>query len=147
MAVVGMGRLGRRIATRLLAAGFDVVGVDFDPEAGRRAEEMGVTVYPGDASDPAVVELLPGAPGTYIVSTVPKAEPNLVLWQGLQRTGSRAEVLMAAFSDHDAERLTTAGVPRLLRPYSSAAEHAASIIADELDTGEGEPWTGRSASS
>ncbi|WP_332319544.1 cation:proton antiporter [Thiohalorhabdus sp.] len=147
VAVVGMGRLGRRIATRLLAAGINAVGVDFDPEAGSRAEEMGVTVFPGDASDPAVVGLLPGEPGTYLVSTVPKVEPNLALWQGLQRVGSRAEVLMAAFSDRDAERLTAAGVPRLLRPYSSAAEHAAALVAEELESAEDRPWSGSTASS
>ncbi|MFP4607883.1 MAG: NAD-binding protein, partial [Thiohalospira sp.] len=130
--VMGMGRLGRRIAARLQNAGARVVGVDFDPEAARRAEEADITVFPGDASDPEVVQALPGKRGTYIISTVPKVEPNLALWQGLGQTGSEAEVLVAAFSDRDAESLTEAGIPRLLLPYASAAEHAAAMVAEEL---------------
>jgi Kef-type K+ transport system membrane component KefB len=133
--VLGMGRLGRRIAAGLQAAGVRVVGVDFDPEAVRRAEEADITVYPGDASDPEVIQALPGGPETYLISTVPKAEPALALWQGLKQTGNRAEVLVAAFSDRDAARLSEAGVPRLLLPYASAAEHAADLVARELTRG------------
>ncbi|KPV41062.1 sodium:proton exchanger [Thiohalorhabdus denitrificans] len=134
--VMGMGRLGRRIAARLQAGGTRVVGVDFDPEAARRAEEADITVFPGDASDPEVVKALPGKRGTYIISTVPKVEPNLALWRGLGQTGNEAEVLVAAFSDRDTERLTEAGIPRLLLPYASAAEYAAETVAGELMKGK-----------
>ncbi|MFA9460204.1 cation:proton antiporter [Thiohalorhabdus sp. Cl-TMA] len=133
--VLGMGRLGRRIATRLQADGARVVGVDFDPEAVRRAEEEDITVYPGDASDPEVVGTLPDSPDTYLISTVPKAEPNLALWRGLRQSGNEAEVLVATFSERDAERYGEAGIQRLLLPYASAAEHAADLVARELETG------------
>jgi len=130
--VLGMGRLGRRIAQALQADGVAVAGVDFDPETVRRAEEADITVYPGDAADPEVIATLPGSRGTYLISTVPKVEPNLALWQGLQQGGSQAEVLVAAFGDQDAARLTAAGVQRLLLPYTNAAEYAAELVAREL---------------
>ncbi|HKJ87674.1 MAG TPA: cation:proton antiporter [Gammaproteobacteria bacterium] len=134
--VLGMGRLGRRIATQLQAGGVRVVGVDFDPETERRAEEADITVYPGDASDPEVVGALPGRPETYIISTVPKAEPNLTLWRSLGQAGNEAEFLVAVFNERDAERYSEAGIQRLLLPYANAAEHAADLVARELETGE-----------
>jgi Kef-type K+ transport system membrane component KefB len=137
--VLGQGRLGRRIAVSLQQAGVAVVGVDFDPETTRRAEEAGITVFPGDAADPEVIRGLPGRPGTYLISTIPKLEPNLALWRGLQATGSQAEVLMAAYSDHDAARLTEAGVQRLLLPYTSAAAYAAEVVGRELGVDGGAP--------
>jgi len=134
--VLGMGRFGRRLASLLQGAGVSVVGVDFDPEAGRRAEEADVTVFPGDASDPEVVRTLPAGPEAYIISTLPRVEANLALWRGLREAGSEAEVLMAAFSDQDIARLGEAGVARLLLPYADAAEHAAEVVGRELGGGE-----------
>ena len=133
--VLGMGRFGRRVARLLQGAGVRVVGVDFDPEALRWAEEAGITVFPGDVSDPGVVRALPKGAGAYLISTVPKVEASLALWRGLQGQGSEAEVLVAAFGDRDAARLTEAGVQRLLLPYANAAAYAAELVAGELTAG------------
>ncbi len=134
--VLGMGRFGRRVARLLQGAGVRVVGVDFDPEALRGAEEAGITVFPGDLSDPNVVRALPKGATAYLISTVPKVEANLALWRSLKEHGSEAEVLVAAFGDRDAARLTEAGVQRLLLPYANAAAYVADLVAGELVSGE-----------
>ncbi len=131
--VLGMGRLGRRIGHLLQTQGLAVAGVDFDPDALRTAEEADITVSPGEATDPEVIEALPRQPGNYVISTVPQVESALSLWRALQAHGSQAGVLMAAFSEDDAKKLGEAGIEHLLLPYVDAAEHAANMVACELE--------------
>ncbi|KAB7627209.1 cation:proton antiporter [Alkalilimnicola sp. S0819] len=130
--IIGMGRLGRRIARLLQQGGYQVVGVDFDPDALRRAEEYDIVVFPADAGDHEFIASLPARPDNFLVSTLPRCDTALSLLKGLRDAGNRAQLMMAAFNERDAERLGLAGVQRLLLPYTDAADHAASQIIEAL---------------
>jgi Kef-type K+ transport system membrane component KefB len=131
--VVGVGRYGLRIARELQRAGLRVAGVDFDPQAVQRAEHEGISVYLGDAAEPEILASFPKHRRAWIVSTVPYGDSNLALWRELNTAGVEATVAMAAFNDRDVERLTQAGVPRLLLPYTDASTFAARSILEEIE--------------
>ncbi len=55
--VCGLGRLGSLLARTLREAGYDVVGIESDPQNGAiaRCREDGVAVFVGDATDPTML--------------------------------------------------------------------------------------------
>ena len=55
--VCGLGRLGSLLARTLRQAGYEVVGIESDPQSGAiaRCREDGVVVFVGDGTDPALL--------------------------------------------------------------------------------------------
>jgi Kef-type K+ transport system membrane component KefB len=126
--VVGAGRYGSRLVEGLVAGGLRVLVVDVDPAALARAERLGAGTLYGDAAEPQFARELPLDSAGWVVSTIPDLDVNLALLHGLADAGHQGQAAVTVHTDSDAERVEGAGVALVLRPFSSAAEHGATIL-------------------
>lgn len=125
VAVVGLGRYGSNLVSALREQGRTPIGVDFDPLALRRWEDLELPVIYGDAHDPGLVEHLPLGNVRWIVSSIRDLDTNLALVQALrQHGGYDGRIAVTALSEEDAGLLERAGAHVVLRPFADAAHDA-----------------------
>ncbi|MCF6506306.1 sodium:proton exchanger [Blastococcus sp. MG754426] len=136
--VVGAGRYGGRLVRRLLDRGLRVLVVDTDPQALEDIGHAGAQTLYGDAEEPELIDALPLRGATWVVSTVPDRSINLALLHGLEQADFTGSVALTAHNDHDAQRLETAGVDVVLRPFHAAADRGADLLLDGARVG-GQP--------
>ncbi|MDP2432060.1 MAG: cation:proton antiporter [Pseudomonadota bacterium] len=138
----GLGRYGGRMMRRLHDQGIATLGVDFDPEAVRRARQHGLAVRFGDAEDAELPATLPLHDARWVVSTLPEPDINRALIAALREHGHRGQVAVAAHNEDDARMLKKSGADLVFHPYFDAADYAAETLAAELLQGVG--WAKRS---
>jgi Kef-type K+ transport system membrane component KefB len=126
--VVGVGRYGHSILSRLRDAGAQALGVDADPEVTRALREAGWSVRFGDGEDGAFIETLPLRKAKLVVSTLPQWSVNRALFAGLRAAGFEGRIGVALREAVSEDELTSAGVDLVLRPFDDAADHAAQHI-------------------
>jgi voltage-gated potassium channel Kch len=73
----GLGRFGTAIGLRLKDRGVKVLGLDFNPLAVRRWQDLGLEAQFSDATDPEFVRDLPLHHAAWIVLTVPRQAMGL----------------------------------------------------------------------
>ncbi|CAN5808164.1 cation:proton antiporter [soil metagenome] len=134
--IFGLGRFGGAIAAGLRAKGFNVLGIDFDPEVVRDWIDRGWPVHYGDAEDPDILHSLPLETARYVVCTAPGTEANLTLLRALQDEGYNGLIVLTAHTEFAAQRFEEGGADIVLRPFSDAAERAANILAGIAATEE-----------
>jgi hypothetical protein len=133
--VFGLGRYGGRLLRQLKAAGVQVVGVDFDPEAVRELRLQRMPVRFGDAEDPEFLRTLPLQEARWVVSTLPQWPSTRALLHALQEAGYRGELAAAARDPQHRESMAHAGVRHILAPFEDAADHAAAELARGMASG------------
>ena len=133
--IFGLGRYGAAMAREFQKMQMRVLGVDFNPEAVKLAQEMGIPAIYGDAADPEFLTHLP----LLQVKTVVFAFHHYItgpLTADLRRTlahslrghgytGHIAATSHLAHHDHD---LSQQGIDIVLKPFDDAAQHAAEKI-------------------
>jgi Kef-type K+ transport system membrane component KefB len=140
--VFGLGRYGFEIGEKLIARGYSVLGVDFDPEALRLWQARGHAGVFGDATDPEFAGHLPLAQARAVISAVPRvagpltdADVQLALLHGLRSAHYGGEVVLSVDSDRYGAALAQRGATVLLNPFHDAAEYAVeridALIAEE----------------
>jgi Kef-type K+ transport system membrane component KefB len=127
--VLGLGRYGARLAQGLEAAGLAVVGVDFDPESARAWRGKGLAVRYGDATEAELLESLPLASCTWVVSTLPDVPSNRGLVQALRTHHYTGELAIVARAEEDGLQLKRLGVPTVIYPTRNAVDFAVSNLA------------------
>jgi hypothetical protein len=127
--VLGLGRYGARLAQGLEAAGLAVVGVDFDPESARAWRSKGLAVRYGDATEAELLESLPLASRTWVVSTLPDVASNRGLVQALRTHHYTGELAIVARADEDGLQLKRLGVPTVIYPTRNAVDFAVENLA------------------
>jgi len=139
--VFGLGRFGAAIAVRLRKRGIKVLGVDFSPQAVRRARALGIRAKYGDASDPEFVSELPLARADWIVSTVPihvgglsHEDTRRTLIQLARTAGFRGRIAVTSHTARDTEDLTVAGADIVLEPFQDAADRAVELLTGAPET-------------
>ncbi|MCO8144784.1 cation:proton antiporter [Rhodovulum tesquicola] len=139
--VFGLGRFGAAIAVRLQKRGVRVLGVDFNPQAVRRARALGIRAKYGDASDPEFVSELPLARADWIVSTVPihvgglsHEDTRRTLIQLARTAGFRGRIAVTSHTARDTEELTVAGADIVLEPFQDAADRAVELLTGAPET-------------
>ena len=135
--VIGAGRYGSRMVRQLLARGVRVLVVDTDPQALDDISGEGAWTLYGDAEEPELIDALPLHGVSWVVSTVPDRAINLALLHGLEHADYTGSIALTAHNDHDAERLETAGVDVVLRPFHAAADSGVAYLLDEVRTRTG----------
>lgn len=128
----GLGRYGGRLLRRLRDQGVATLGVDFDPEAVRRARQRGLSVHFGDAEDAELPATLPLGETRWVVSTLPEVDINRALIAALREHRYAGRVAVAAHGEDDARRLKQSGADLVFHPYSDAADYAAETIQSHL---------------
>ncbi|MRH22045.1 sodium:proton exchanger [Rhodovulum strictum] len=133
--VFGLGRFGAAIAVRLQKRGVRVLGIDFNPQAVRRARALGIRAKYGDASDPEFVAELPLARADWIVSTVPihvgglsHEDTRRTLIQMAQTGGFHGRIAVTSHNVKDTEELIAAGADIVLEPFQDAADRAVELL-------------------
>ncbi|TCM87524.1 cation:proton antiporter [Rhodovulum steppense] len=139
--VFGLGRFGAAIAVRLQKRGIKVLGVDFNPQAVRRARALGIRAKYGDASDPEFVSELPLERADWIVSTVPihvgglsHEDTRRTLIQLARTAGFRGRIAVTSHTARDTEELTVAGADIVLEPFQDAADRAVELLTGAPET-------------
>jgi hypothetical protein len=127
--VLGLGRYGGRLAQGLAATGLAVVGVDFDPESARAWRGRGLAVRYGDATVAELLESLPLASCTWVVSTLPDVASNRGLVQALRTHHYTGELAIVARADEDGLQLKRLGVPTVIYPTHNAVDFAVDNLA------------------
>jgi Trk K+ transport system NAD-binding subunit len=108
--------------------------VDFDPDVVRALGAQGLDVRYGDAEDAHLLEQLPLARIGCIVSTLPRPEINASLLQALKSAGYAGHSVVAAHDEEAAARSQQAGAEHVLYPYRDAADHAAALVVQLVQT-------------
>jgi Kef-type K+ transport system membrane component KefB len=127
--IVGLGRYGGQMATNLAAAGTEVLGIDFDPDALDRLRGAGIPVAYGDVEDPDLPSVLPLGRARWVVSSVRNADVNLGLIQALRSHDFAGRIAAAAEREVDAARLREGGADLVLLPLRDAADDAIRALA------------------
>ncbi|MGF1639756.1 MAG: cation:proton antiporter [Rhodospirillales bacterium] len=134
----GLGRFGGAIGQRLVARGYKVLGIDFNPAAVRRWSEEGLDVLFGDATDPEFVASLPLAGVRWVVSAVPVIrvgvvadDPRSALIRALRDHGYRGRIAVALHRESERESLTASGADLFLQPFEDAADQAVDLLIGE----------------
>jgi Kef-type K+ transport system membrane component KefB len=122
--IVGLGRLGDRIARGLAERDHPVLGVDFDPNVVSQWRREGLHAVFGDASDPELAPTLPLGSARCIVSTMPDLGANLTLLRMLREHGYAGLVVVPATTHRDADLLARRGAGLVLMPFADAAARA-----------------------
>jgi hypothetical protein len=137
--IFGLGRYGFEIGEKLIARGYSVLGVDFDPEALRLWQGRGHPGIFGDATDPEFAGHLPLSQAHAVISAVPRvagpltdADAQLALLHGLRSAKYGGEVVLAMDTDRYGEELRQRGATVLLQPFHDAADYAVSRIEEAL---------------
>ncbi len=137
--VFGLGRYGERLLTRLAQNRVMAMGVDFDPECVRRLGHRGFSVRFGDAEDATFLETLPLGRADWIVTTLPTGEANQVLLHALKTLQVTGRIAGVVRDETHRQALQAAGATRIITPYLDAADHAAQMIADALNSVQDAP--------
>ena len=137
--IFGLGRYGEHLLARLRQNGVAVMGVDFDPETVRRLRHGGFSVRFGDGEDAAFLETLPLTAAEWIVTTLPTWETNRALLHVLKGLGVTGCITGVVGDKSHGQALRAAGATRVINPFLDAADHAARMITDELESTENAP--------
>ncbi len=131
--LVGLGRYGRKLATRLQEHGHRLLAVELDPNKVEQYRDGPLKVAYGDASDAEFLGTLPLNDARWIVCTVRDGPMIRMMISALAATGHRCKLAMAAPDATAARGLADAGVDLVLRPYADAADAATHRLLDVLD--------------
>lgn len=118
--VIGLGRFGSTVIGELLDRGVDVLGVDYDPRS-VQSPRFDIPVFYGDAEDPTLVDQLPLATATWVVSTVRSLDANLTLISSLRRSGYEGRIAVASEDPEHCARYVEAGADVTVQPLHIAA--------------------------
>ncbi len=133
--VFRLGRFGSNIRRGLVECGRQVLGVDFDHSALRRARGHGLFTQYGDAEDPEILGTLLLQRALWMVSATPLLDTQIALLHALKTHGYEGKVAATAHLDRDAERLNQAGADLVLRPFVDAADQAVDLLAQSVAMG------------
>ena len=131
----GLGRYGSAMYERLHAAGYKVLGIDFDPDNVRRWQRQDIPAMYGDMADPDFIAHLPLTGSRWVIAAIPvvstpltHSDPRRILIESLQDQGYSGRIAVAAQHSHDAERLRDKGADLILMPFVDAADQAADLV-------------------
>ena len=130
--VFGTGRLGTVILSRLREIGVEAMGVDFDPVAVRRLQDLGFHMRFADVEAPEFLQGFPLSSARIAVSTIRSPDIEVGLLEALRQHDFRRPVLLTSQSTTTADRLEGLGATLVLLPFEAAGERASEMIEETL---------------
>jgi Kef-type K+ transport system membrane component KefB len=136
--IFGLGRFGSQLLRRLEDAGYNVLGVDLDPQAIKRFSREGYQVRYGDVTEQEFWAELPLTQARWVVLSAPygtilltETDPRSGLLTAIRTHRFGGRVAITARDDTEARRLQEgSGVDLVLYPFDAAATSAAKQITD-----------------
>ncbi|MEQ9564837.1 MAG: NAD-binding protein, partial [Pseudomonadales bacterium] len=139
--ILGLGRLGTAIATRLGNKGIKVLGLDFNPSVIKRCRSLGLDIEYGDITDADFVAELPLGRAHWIVSTIPQHHTGLTfediiktIVQITRPTGFTGQFAATSQSKAETEELERLGVDLVLEPFQDAADRATELLLEGIES-------------
>lgn len=133
--IFGLGRYGDAIARRFKKSGYSVLGVDFDPDAVRRAKEQGILAVYGDAADPEFPGHLPLDQAKVVIfsfhhyMTGPLiTDLRRTLAKSLREHGYKSYIAATSHHPEYDGDLPAHGIDIILSPFEDAAFHASEQV-------------------
>ncbi|WP_319467497.1 TrkA family potassium uptake protein [uncultured Pseudodesulfovibrio sp.] len=127
--VIGLGKFGFSLASALTDLGHEVVGVDFNPENVRKAQDVLAQVYQADATDEKALKQIGFADlDKVIVSTGDSMEASILVVLNLQALGVE-KIWVKAISEEHERVLYKLGVPFVVFPEAFVAFQLAHRLA------------------
>ncbi len=130
--VFGTGRLGTVILSRLREIGVQAMGIDFDPVAVRRLQNLGFRIRFADVEAPEFLQGIPLSSARIAVSTIRSPEIEVGLLEALREHAFQHPVLLTSQSTSTADRLEGLGATLVLLPFEAAGERASEMIEETL---------------
>ncbi len=136
--ICGFGRVGRRVAEEVEAAGGKYVVVDINEEAVALANRIGALVVHGDGTDDGDLERAGLARARALVACADSDENNLYITLSVRAIRPDIVIVARGSSQEAARKLRLAGADRVIDPYSNAGRQIATQVlkpqvADFLD--------------
>jgi len=139
--ILGLGRLGTAIATRLSDKGIKVLGLDFNPSIIKRCRALGLDTEYGDVTDAEFVAELPLGRAQWIVFTIPHHHTGLAsedirktIMQLARPTGFTGQFATMSQSKAETEELELLGVDLVLEPFQDAADRATELLLEGINS-------------
>ncbi len=132
--VLGLGDYGSSIADQLREHGWNLLAVDFDPDALKRAHAKGMAVLYGDAGDPELLAQLPLDRANWILCTVRSHETTVALVRLLAEAEYGGRLALTATDSAKADMYRQLGAHLVLEPFSDAAELAVEAITGSVQS-------------
>jgi voltage-gated potassium channel len=137
--VCGYGRVGKRIAQRLVAEGeHHVVVVDRDPERCDRASERGLAIVLGDSTEDDVLRDAGIERATVLIVSLASDADAISTVLSARGLNPALRIVARANEQSSEAKLARAGTDRIVNPLSSGAERMVAFarqpaVADFLD--------------
>lgn len=129
--VFGLGRYGEAMARLFRAQGYNVLGIDFDPDVIRKAKHEGIPAVYGDAADPEFAKHLPLEHAKIVVfsfhhyMTGPLiSDLRRTLANVLRECGYKGHIAATTHHPEHDHDLPKHGIDVVLNPFEGAAFHA-----------------------
>ena len=119
--IIGAGRLGSNVTAGLLEKNANLLVVDTDPQALKKARHKRVTTLYGDISDADFASSLPLNEADAIICTVQDRSTNLVLLETLGRFNFQGSICLTAMDEPTAKLLQENEGVTVIRPLKMAA--------------------------
>ncbi len=120
--IIGLGRFGKQLAAKLDShEDASYLGVDFDPVIVRDWKEAGKDIVYGDMEDPELLEQIPFATSSYIISTIPDFMHSKKLMEALDKEDYKGKIFLTAKTEEEAKYLEQYNVEQVLIPQQMAA--------------------------
>lgn len=139
--ILGLGRLGTAIATRLNNKGIRVLGLDFNPSVIKRLSSLGLDTVYGDVTDAEFLHELSLRHARWIVSTIPYHHAGIsndsmtkTIIQSANAAGFMGNTAFVSQSKQETEVLKKLGVNLVLEPFQDAAERATEMVLNGLSS-------------
>jgi CPA2 family monovalent cation:H+ antiporter-2 len=130
--VIGVGPIGRQVASRLEIAGKDVCLIDLSPVNLHEYAQEGFRTVAGDATDSATLELAEAEVASFAVICVPDDEAAICIVRTLRRMNADCFVLVRCRYEGNAIKLTRSGANRVVSEEVQAGAAILDILADAL---------------
>jgi Kef-type K+ transport system membrane component KefB/Trk K+ transport system NAD-binding subunit len=136
--IFGLGHFGSQLLRRLEDAGYNVLGVDLDPQAIKRFSREGYQVRYGDVTEQEFWAELPLTQARWVVLSLPygtilltETDPRSGLLAAIRTHRFGGRVAITARNDEEARRLQEGGgIDLVLYPFDDAATSAVKQITD-----------------
>lgn len=126
--IFGLGSYGTGIAEQFEYRDRKVIGIDFDPQAIRKWNELGMQAVFGDARDMEITHALHFQHIKWVISSIRNKQINIPLLKSLQSVKYSGLTAIAAYNQSEETDLISAGADIVFSPFKDAAVQAADMV-------------------
>ena len=129
--IIGAHRLGQGLVRTLSKAGQKVLVIDFDKQILKKIQAAGVPALHGEGSDPEALSAAGIEKARLLVSTVPLAEDNALIYREAKNLNPDIKIVLTANSEWEGKELYDLGADYVIMPHFLSGEHLGEVLRRE----------------